>query len=420
MSLDVSFLAATVARVSAAEGSAVLIVIGIIVAVVAIIYGAQQEKKAQLAWAKIAAQYGLDQTGKFDLSGKVGDFAVAADVYTTGSGKNRQTWTRVTLTGNLTRAVALASEGFFSRVFGQDIMVGDPGFDQTVKVQGDEAAALALLDQHTRSAFKSAVASGWSLEDGCWTLKARGRLSEELGSRIEVGLSLAELTKKGQSELPRRLLALVTHDAIPNVRRRALSYLVSQYASSSATQSALQAALRDGEPDVRLLAADRLGDLGVLDALVGSVAVEPRVRVEALEAMVRHGPEDPRTSQRVSEWFNADVPHLFRKAAVEAVARVAVVDAEARLIEVLGAPDDDLKLAAMRSLQAVGTVHAVPFLIPYRDKLLAFTLKGAAKDAILAIQARVAHGDAGALSLAGEGGGLAMAEALSEPSEQGG
>ena len=416
MLIDVSgsHLAASAASVSAAEGTAVLILIGIIVVAIAAIYGAQQEKKAQLAWANVAAQYGLDQLGKFELSGKVGDFVVSAESYTTGSGKNRQTWTRVTVTGNLTRAVALAVEGFFSRVFGQDIVIGDASFDQDVKVQGDEAAALALLDHNTRRAFKSAVMNGWSLEDGCWTMKVRGRLSEELASRIEVGLSLAELTKKGQSELPQRLMMLVTHDAIPSVRRRALSYLVSQYASSSATKKALEAALRDGEPVVRLLAADRLGDLGVLDALVGSSSVEPLMRVEAFEAMVRHGAEDPRTQTRVGEWLATDIPQVFRKAALEAVARVAVPDAENHLIEALGASDDELKLAAMRSLAVVGTVHAVPALIPYRDKLLAFALKGAAKDAILAIQARVAHGDAGGLSLAGEGGGLAMTEERSE------
>jgi len=415
LDISVSNVAASLESVAAAEATLALIVVGIVFVAIVAWFGREHEKKLQLAWANVAEQYGLDQNGKFDLAGKVGGFAVAAEIYSTGSGKNRQTWTKVTITGDLTRAVALAAEGFFSRVFGQDILVGDGAFDQAVKVQGDEAAALALLDHNTRLAFQSAVTSGWSLEDGCWTLKARGRLGEELGARIEVGLSLAELTKKGQSELPRRLLALVTHDAIPSVRKRALSYLMSQYASSSATKAALEAALRDGEPAVRLMAAGRLGDLEVLDALTTTIAAEPPLRVEALEAMVRHGADDPRTQARVSEWLERDLPQLFRKIALEAVARVAVPDAEARLIEALSAPDDDLKLSAMRSLAVVGTVHAVPSLIPYRDKLLAFALKGAAKDAILAIQARVAHGDAGALSLAGEGGGLAM---VAERSEQ--
>lgn len=417
MPLDVSgsHLATSLAPVAAAEATALLIVLGLVVVLIAAYFGNEHEKKLQRAWADVAAKYGLDQIGKFDLAGKVGDFAVTADIYTTGSGKSRKTWTRVTLEGDLTRAVALAAEGFFSRVFGQDILVGDGTFDQAVKVQGDEAAALALLDQNTRRAFKSAVTSGWSFEDGRWTLKASGRLGEELAARLEVGLSLAELTKKGQSELPRRLMALVTHDPVPSVRRRALSYLVAQYPNASATKAALEAALRDGEPVVRLLAADRLGELGVLDALTLSSPVEPPLRVEALEAMVRHGPDDPRTQARVAEWLAPDLPALFRKTALEATARVAVPDAESRLIEALSDPDDGMKLAAMRSLGAVGTVLAVPALIPYRDKLLAFTLKGAAKDAILSIQARVAHGDAGALSLAGEGGGLAM---VAERSEQ--
>jgi hypothetical protein len=73
-----------------------------------------------------------------------------------------------------------------------------------------------------------------------------------------------------------------------------------------------------------------------------------------------------------------------------------------------------VKLVAMKTLAAVGTVDAVPALIPFRERLLAFALKGAASDAILAIQARVAGGDAGALSLAAEGGVLAVVEERSE------
>jgi len=67
----------------------------------------------------------------------------------------------------------------------------------------------------------------------------------------------------------------------------------------------------------------------------------------------------------------------------------------------------------MRSLGKVGTVAAVPVLMPFRDRFLAVlsTTAEVAKDAILQIQARAGHAEAGALALAEVEGGLAIVAA---------
>lgn len=395
-----------------------LIAIGIFVVVILVLMGREHEKKLVLAWAEVAQRFDLAQVKPMELIGEVDGISVHADVFHTGSGKNRQTWTRVVIEGGLTRAVGLAKEGFFSRAFGHDIATGDRSFDEAVKVQGDETTALALLDEHTRRAFQSAVVSNWTFEDGRWTLKVSGRLGPELGTSIEVGLSLARLTQKGQGELPERLVSIVANDSVAQTRKGALECLLLQYSNTSLTQKALVAALEDPASSVRLVAAERLGDLAVLSNLAADEANEVGLRVDAFEALVRRGPEDPRTVARVEAWLAVSAALPLRKAAVEAAATVVVADVEMRLLSALEAPDDDLKLAAMRSLGVVGTVEAVPALIPYRDKFLAFTLKPAAKEAIMAIQARVAGADAGALSLAGDGGTLALSEVESSQEQE--
>ena len=374
----------------------------------------RKEKELEGAWTAAGFRHGLAKLGRFHLEGKVGELTVSAHLFQTGSGNRTQLWSRVTVTGAITHAVTLRSEAGFSIVLGEEIVLGDEAFDRAVKVRGDEAVAVALLDQDTRMTFQGAVGDGWTLENGCWSFKSKGMLGEAVDGLIESGLNLAEMTLAAQSELPRRLRALVSQHSNPRVRRRALEVLLLQHPDLSETKNALDAGLRDTEAMVRQLAADRLGDLGVLDAIVASPLNEPKLRVEALESMVRNRADDPRTRLRVTEWLAAEVPQTFRKAALEAAARVAVPERESHLVAALDDPDDEVKLVAMKTLAAVGTVDAVPALIPFREKLLAFALKGAASDAILAIQARVAGGDAGALSIALEGGVLAVVEERSE------
>ena len=126
-----------------------LIAIGIFVVVILVLMGREHEKKLVLAWAEVAQRFDLAQVKPMELIGEVDGISVHADVFHTGSGKNRQTWTRVVIEGGLTRAVGLAKEGFFSRAFGHDIATGDRSFDEAVKVRHARHEA-ALVTQHAQ------------------------------------------------------------------------------------------------------------------------------------------------------------------------------------------------------------------------------------------------------------------------------
>ena len=95
-------------------------------------------------------------------------------------------------------------------------------------------------------------------------------------------------------------------------------------------------------------------------------------------------------------------------ALADALAVVPVDGAEEALVVMLAAYEE-VPLAAVRALAAVGSIGAVPALTPLRDRVLGGELKSAARDAILAIQARAAGAEVGALALAdASSGGLAL------------
>lgn len=381
-----------------------------------IINDARKTKERQRIWAEIAEQFGLAFSGKFDMSGFFDGFHVHADIYTTGSGKNRTTWTRVRISGGLTPNLSLGREGFLSQLVGSDVQLGDPRFDDAVKVKGPESLALALLDDATRNVVRLAVHNKWAFEDGTWTFRTGGAQGEEVRRHIEAGLDLARLIRDGQAQLAARLAERVESDPSPRTRRRALESLLEEYARAPETLRAVMAARADQAAEVRLIAARHLGDVELLDALSGDAAHAVPLRVAAFEALVAREPTHSVTVERAAAWAMGREAQglLMRRAAVRALAVVPAPDAERMLLSALEDKDDDLKFDAIGSLGAVGTIQAVPALIPHRDKLLAFRLKGAAKDAILAIQARATGADAGALALAGDGGGLAFAESGEE------
>lgn len=113
----------------------------------------------------------------------------------------------------------------------------------------------------------------------------------------------------------------------------------------------------------------------------------------------------------LAKWL-ARIPLDTQAAAValaDALAAVPVDGAEDALLKML-ASYDDVPHAVVRALGAVASVHAVPALIPLRDRVLGGELKSAARDAILAIQARAAGAEVGALALMDPAsGGLALA-----------
>jgi len=116
-------------------------------------FGAMQTRQANAAWGGVAEKLGLRlREGSFwsqpRMSGTIQDFAVLVDVYQTGSGKSRKTFTRVQVSyRSLGLGLALKQEGFLSSVsklfgFQRDLEVGDRAFDAEVVVDARDPVKL--------------------------------------------------------------------------------------------------------------------------------------------------------------------------------------------------------------------------------------------------------------------------------------
>lgn len=361
-------------------------------------------------WKKHAHELGLTYVCAFELEGARDGFSVKAEIFSTGSGKNKATRTRITVTGNLPTAFSIKAEGFMSKVFGVDIEVGDPVFDKAAKVLGDESAALSVLDAEARETLQRLVPRNWAFEDGAWVLVTSGRLGDELSGRIAEGIELAHAVRDGRGDVSARLKVIAATDPLVQVRRRALERLVADFAVRLVTREALIAAVSDVDPTLRLFAALQLGNTSALADLAQDAALAAEVRLEAFEGLVQRAPHEARTRETTAAWLTYKNGQGLRAAALSALSTVPHDQAQSTLIEALVAADEGVKLAAIRSLGAIGTVEAVAALGPLRDTFFGSVLKGAASDAILAIQSRVGSADAGALSIAGDGGGLAITE----------
>lgn len=406
----------TQALLASADGGAVLalfFVVALVVAMLVISHG--NTKKRRQVWAAIAERLGLGRAGEDYMSGTLDGSIVEASIYTEGSGKNRRTYTRVTASGNLPDDVQLSREGFFSTVFGDDIKTGDRDFDSEVRVRGEPGAALALLDGPMRKLVKQAVGAGWVFAAGKWSYTVQKTLGAELEPLLHNGASLASTVRDAATAIPQRLAERVRGDANPDVRRIALELLTTRYSTTKATETAARSALWDAGPKVRLLAARHLGEAAVLANLTSNRAIPEATRAQALEALEQHNkhPEARAAiASLVDELSQGGLPQSLAEPLAYTLEHYPEPRAEAVLVNLLESPSDEVRVAAIRTLGKIGTVEAVPALVPLRDRFLAFASLQAseAKDAILAIQARAGRAEAGALALSEEGGGLALVE----------
>ncbi|MCC6619889.1 MAG: HEAT repeat domain-containing protein [Deltaproteobacteria bacterium] len=376
-------------------------------------------RKANAELALLERELGLRRDGEESWRGEVDGLGLAiAWVRQKSSKKSASIYElHVTITG-LPREVHLGAEGFVARltkrdldqVHGLDIPIGDPTFDGAVKVKGDASAALALLDAETRDALRQAVADGWILADGAWRHVSHGVSS--VYEHVKRGLELARLVRSASGDVPARLAARAVDEPLPGVRGRALELLLAEHRHAPTSAPAFEAATMD-VPENRLIVARGLPDLASLLALARGDRQPESIRVGALDALVERvadvmGEGRASTVALVEGWMTSATPAL-RRAAARALGRLPTENAEALLVAALADTDDDVQLEAVRALGAIGTVAAVPALVPLRERLLGSELKSAAQAATLAIRAR-SRAEAGALALAEDAGALALAE----------
>jgi HEAT repeat protein len=334
-----------------------------------------------------------------------------------------------------------------------DILTGDRHFDDAVQVQGEPTILAALLDQPLRFGLRKLVAWDGSLGDGQISWRApvtfvAGQVPRALGELVE----LADLLTAAKGGICERQSRNARDDESPGVRLWNLTLLQQHFADRPEAREASRALLADRDPWVRLAAARFLPDesppvlRGLLDDretpdhAAAEAAVLLGARLPAAEAgplltsalkrrsgearrlamqelgRIRHGPAvnplcvlldraDPRTAA----------------AAAEALGTIGDAKAEAHLLDAVRHDEAELRIAAAHALGALGTVRAVePLLELLAAKRIDGESRQALREAVGAIQSRLAGAEAGQLSLAptaAEAGRLSLATPQAGPGD---
>lgn len=329
---------------------------------------------------------------------------------------------------------------------GEDVLTGDPRFDDAVEVMGAPSVVLALFDSPLREAAREFVALGGRFVAGRLSLVSAPGLSFDLitaGVRLAVDIAERLTTSEGGG-IYARLARNAREDPEPGARLSNLVCLQEQFPLVPSARDASLAALEDASPWVRLSAARFLTHegYGVLRALLADDAAPDDAAADAVTLLSSRLPRSEagpllapilkshtgETQRRAIEslgrlgYAAAAGPLMVilersnpRTAAVAARALAALGHAPAERALLRAAENDagELRVAALRALGEVGSVRAVEPLLGLLDRTRRDA--GAARairEAIAAIQARLAGAGAGQLALASEpeeGGRLSLA-----------
>lgn len=351
--------------------------------------------------------------------------------------------------------IGIGSERFRSELddVGPPIEIGDPDFDQVIKLRGDEGLLLARLDRHTRRAVEHLVDS-----DGAYVLDtfvacedpeaiwSATRVVKRVRRMVDVATRLGDRRHTTHE----RIAMNAERDPLPAVRLRNLLFLIVNAPNSPATADVARDRLSDTSPDVRLAAADHLGvdgagtmrklfeDPAVADALRGQALARWSNRIDRNEVVevvcsLLHPSQGllAFAALRVAERMklhevSSALVSLAAEAdvdlAVEATGALAAIggpDAQQKLIALLEVDVDRIRRAAIKALARMGTLEAVEPLLGHTKGLFKNAeLKMYAQQAVEAIQERagavgrgtlsVIEEDRGGLAIADEAGGLAI------------
>jgi HEAT repeat protein len=339
------------------------------------------------------------------------------------------------------RGISFAKEGGGD----EDILTGDPVFDDMVEVHGEPSLVLALLGKDLRPAVADFVDKGGSLRSGRFRCHARLELSEDqIPDLVRMTLGLAEaLTSAEKGGICPRLARNAADDPLPEVRRLNLLELHNKFTATREALATSRAALADTSPWVRLAAARFLrAEVETLEALVRDGQVPDEAAAEAVTLLAaRLAPE--RAGPLLMDVLTSHTGNAQRQAiealgalrhrpalgplivvlqqgdprtaasAALALGALGDPDAETGLLAVLGRTDADLRLAAARALGHLGTVASVaPLLALQESRGLDTAARRAIGGAIARIQSRLVGAGAGQLTVASaesESGRLSLA-----------
>ncbi len=322
-----------------------------------------------------------------------------------------------------------------------ELELGDLAFDDQFFIGGEPAELYARLDAATRrDLFAVNRQSNLYIARGELRVSCdEQRLEAPLKSFLALLLRIAQRLF-GPLDVAGALAAHVRSESAP-VRLQNLLTLVREYPADERTQPALRAALGDAVPEIRLRAAQALGDEGlpVLSQLAadGEIADEcSAAAIAALGSRFEMGQLEPvlaaslqggrletvlacvavlgdhsdrRAGAQLFDLLRRD-SYRIPAAAARALGRGRPPGSEEALIEALNADSEELRLAAVETLGEMGSAAAVILL---RAVAGSREQQRAVRQAIAKIQSRAAGASPGQLSLADAAAGqvsLAPAE----------
>jgi hypothetical protein len=268
------------------------------------------------------------------------------------------------------RAAQLASD---------DLVVGEPRFDEVFRVQATaELTARALLDAATRDALAAAGVLGAGLQEGRFTLHApmagwtAAQVAKAARALVRAHHALRTRAAAIKGAPGAALNAIARTDRTAGVRLRALDHLLR---AGLAERETLRGRSEDVDVGVRLLAAHALGAEG-----------HP-----ALEKLVRSGSRSVRVRA---------AGHLAESSQLSPEVAALVEDTFASALD-----DEELVRAALLGLTRRGSARSVAAVRAVADGHRSAEVRRLAEGVVAAIRARLDLGSAGGVSLAPEVGG---------------
>ena len=316
---------------------------------------------------------------------------------------------------------------------GDDVLTGDTGFDDLVEVRGEPTIILALLDREIRQRVGEFVGLGGSLKAGRLACSSPTSFaSGEIARGLRLGLWLARELSSPGGGVCERLAHNARLDPSPGVRLWNLWQLHEKFPETPQAREASRQDLADPSPWVRLTAARFLNDEGIetLEGLAQDRGVPESAAADAVALLAarcpvaRAGPllvaalkahSGEARVQAVQElgrlrYQPARKPLLVllgradprcAAAAAEALGALGDASAEAALLKAVDSDARELRLAAIRALGVMGSVAAVEPLLAFgAGRRLDGESRQAVRDAVGAIQSRLAGAEAGQVSLA--------------------
>jgi hypothetical protein len=222
---------------------------------------------------------------------------------------------RVTISVGTTVPTGQLRMGHVRAWFGRSALpTGDPGFDRCFRVSGD-ARALATLTSEVREAVLQAACWGTPrIADGALWLDftCEPAVISQVHLLLDPLIELAErLTRASEVPLVKLWIDWMT-DPEPGVRRSCLD-LVDAHHDGQSLPPFVAVMLADPDPGVRMRAATLLGKMDVVASVAMQSTASPRVRIEAVRALIRRGTERQRLEVA---WALAESGEPLAKAAV--------------------------------------------------------------------------------------------------------